>query len=290
MTRQKTVFPTGEIAHLWANKIQDEARNSGGNFYFNKHTIYSYGYHFPIAKHIENKKGEKAILMTFRTYSNTTAKHLHEVSAAISHKNVIMCYRPDSDHEENFANFRGKIKNELSGLSTARKPEKYIEPAKRWYEHLKEYCEFFDVKIPKDITQLIESADSGKYKEYLIKEQARIKKENAAIERKRIAAIKQSVIDWQAGKEVYVLDHGTYLRVNDGNIETSKGIKIPLPVAHRVYKQYLAKVEAGGCTGNCGDWKVLEYTVSAATKDNFVIGCHNIQANEIKRIADLLNW
>ncbi len=80
--RQKQVFDTGEIPHLWAHRTQDEARNRQGNLYFTGDTIYSYGSHFPIARHVETKRG-KVILLTTKTYSVTTSGHVSAVWSAI---------------------------------------------------------------------------------------------------------------------------------------------------------------------------------------------------------------
>ena len=66
--RQKHVFDTGEIPHLWAHRTQDDARNRQGNLYFTGDTIYSYGSHFPIARHVVNEAGERAVLFTTATY------------------------------------------------------------------------------------------------------------------------------------------------------------------------------------------------------------------------------
>ena len=83
MAREKQVFKTNEIAHLWAHRTQDSARNAQGNFYFDGDTIYSYGSHFPIARHVENKRKEHAVLITTRTYSVTTSGHVSDVKRAI---------------------------------------------------------------------------------------------------------------------------------------------------------------------------------------------------------------
>ena len=40
-----------EVCHYWANKIQNSGKSS--NMFFEDGIIYSYGYHFPIAKHIK---------------------------------------------------------------------------------------------------------------------------------------------------------------------------------------------------------------------------------------------
>ena len=73
--RKKHVFDTGEIPHLWAHRTQDEARNRQGNLYFTGDTIYSYGSHFPIARHAANEAGERGVLLTTATYSVTTSSH-----------------------------------------------------------------------------------------------------------------------------------------------------------------------------------------------------------------------
>ena len=82
MARERKVYPTSEIAHLWAHQSKPEARNPHGNFYFEGDTIYSYGRHFPIARHIEHN-GKKAILFVDHGWSVTTAKHIGEVRGSI---------------------------------------------------------------------------------------------------------------------------------------------------------------------------------------------------------------
>lgn len=85
--RKKTVFETGEIPHLWAHRVQESARNAQGNLYFEGDVIYSYGSHFPIAKHVldnPTKRNPKpAVLLTTRTYSVTTSGHVSAVRCAI---------------------------------------------------------------------------------------------------------------------------------------------------------------------------------------------------------------
>src|SRR6267378_6539904 len=85
--RAKHVFDTGEIPHLWAHKVQESARNAQGNLYFGGDTIYSYGSHFPIARHVVDnptkKNPKSAILFTTRSYSVTTSGHISAVRSAI---------------------------------------------------------------------------------------------------------------------------------------------------------------------------------------------------------------
>lgn len=301
----KKVFPPSEIAHLWANKIQDEATTSGRNFYFESDTIYSYGRHFPIACHYNG-----IVLMTLATYSNTTAKHIYNVRGAISHKTVLYCYEPVEakcgNHNGNLQFWINNIKQQFPKLAVATKPEIYKEKIEREIAQLNAYMAFFkDAKLTKEQKAVLKLAASPDIKNIARKQS---EKEIAAnkLRNKRIkeAEIKmleywQNNVSWEdQDSEVKRLASGqynwkdTYLRLTtDGkNIETSKGIKIPIDIAQRVYKQYLTKVSEGGCIGDCGNWKVLDYTVTQATSEAFIIGCHNIKADEIKRIADLMKW
>ena len=79
----KTVFNTDEIAHLWRHQTQDNARNSGSNFYFQGRSIYSYGSHFEIARLVTKPDGSTLVLFTPRSYSNTTSKHISIVRQSL---------------------------------------------------------------------------------------------------------------------------------------------------------------------------------------------------------------
>jgi hypothetical protein len=79
----KQVVNKAMVAHLWAHQSQDSARTSNGQFYFDGMNIYSYGTHFRCASVVKNKKEETAYLVTARTYSNTTSRHMSHVHSAI---------------------------------------------------------------------------------------------------------------------------------------------------------------------------------------------------------------
>lgn len=74
------VVNNDNACHLWAHQSQDHAR--GNSIFFEGATIYSYGRHSPMAKHVTHQK-QKAILLTTRTYGVTTAKHLGMVRQSI---------------------------------------------------------------------------------------------------------------------------------------------------------------------------------------------------------------
>lgn len=76
---------TAEAVHAWACRHSDDGRNPNSSVYFVGLTIFSYGSHFPMARHVSFND----VLLTYDTYSTTTNKHQHEVWRAVSHKNTI---------------------------------------------------------------------------------------------------------------------------------------------------------------------------------------------------------
>lgn len=73
------------VVHAWAGRHSDDGENPNESIFFSGLTIYSYGYNFPMARHISFNY----VLLTYATYSNTTSKHQTEVWRSVSHKNTI---------------------------------------------------------------------------------------------------------------------------------------------------------------------------------------------------------
>lgn len=87
MARTKQVFPRDEVAHLWANRAQDSARDAGGSFFFTGQALYSYGSHFCIAYILGAECGPDLagrVIWNDAKYSNTTAKHQSHARHALS--------------------------------------------------------------------------------------------------------------------------------------------------------------------------------------------------------------
>ena len=77
----KKVFTNKMVSHVWAQQTQEEGRNSSKSLFFENETIYSYGYHFPIAKFIP---GTSYVLFNTDFYTKTTRLHQNLVRRAIS--------------------------------------------------------------------------------------------------------------------------------------------------------------------------------------------------------------
>ena len=73
------------ICHEWAHQHGDNGK--GSSIFWEGDTIYSYGYHFPMAIHVDG-----VVLLTTQSCSVSTAKHLSLVRQAISHLPVITVY------------------------------------------------------------------------------------------------------------------------------------------------------------------------------------------------------
>ncbi len=186
----KHVFETSQVAHIWAHQSQNEGRNAGNNFYFKGQTIYSYGSHFPIATIVGHD-----VLLTMRTYSNTTSGHVWNVKGAISHKNIIYCYDVPTiygqstlakdnkagylktTHANNLNRWKQEIKSLFDELGNKRirDVQSRINAINEHINKLQTYCNYFKIKIAdKELKGLLKLVQSDNFIE-----SARIAKEKA---------------------------------------------------------------------------------------------------------------
>lgn len=287
------------VAHTFAHQSQSEARNSNGSLFFDNNRIYSYGRHFCIASFEQNDNNKIALLFTTRRYSNTTAKHISTVSHATSHIDKIYCNDPSEGTTKNLEAFKSNIKGELSGLSRAKKPEKYINPARHIYDQCVEYCAFFNIPVPQDITDLIKSAETGEYAQYLIREAQRIEKEKKEAAEYALKKAKSDLLKWRSGKlDRYYsqLNGESFLRINSkGRIETSQNVEIPLAIGKALFKliHIYIKVPIGlkfGALKKVNEFKLLDWKIDDINDKYIKISCHKITIKEIDKLAKKLGW
>jgi hypothetical protein len=314
MAKQKEVFASGEVSHIWANQQQNYGRSTNSVF-FSGDTIYSYGYHFPIATH---HKG--IVLFTLDSYSSTTAKHIHNVRSAVSHKDLVYCLNPKNASENNhdgnvnywINNIESIAKNKLP---KAKKPQIYFAQIENERTQLNKYLDFFKLKLKKEQKKLIEFSNEEEFLDN-VKKAAKLQyKKERAIDKKattifnkwydawhnnttktdfaeNITSEQQDLLRFKERRAdetwLRVLDKGTTFSLPK-TIETSKGIELPTDVAKRYYDFYKRILANGGCNGNC-NYKMLDYNVTLINKDFLIIGCHKIPTIEITQIATQLNW
>jgi len=155
--RQRHVFPTSRVAHLWAHHTQDDARNSQGNLYFRGDTLYSYRDSYPIGRIITIGKGKrerKAVLLQENHYSHTTAQHCSDARGATSHMAqftvpFLLPVWGNVDHTANLSWYADQITNKVGQAERARQSAswRYRSALEQWQESL-QYAKFFKLHKP----------------------------------------------------------------------------------------------------------------------------------------------
>ncbi|WP_121811240.1 hypothetical protein [Mucilaginibacter kameinonensis] len=281
------------VAHLWANGIQEEARTANGSLYFEGDSIFSYGHHFMIARHVKNTLGESAVLFTRRTYSRTTAAQIGIVRNAASQKRALFVPDPAEDAEGLFDRWFSRIKEIAACLNKAKKPGKYILQIASVFEEAAAYAGFFGLQLPEHLVKAGGIQDQQQYADLL----KAGKKWKAAQEKKRqaarVAQQKTALKDWRSFKRrmISTADGFDYLRYNSetGRVETTQAVEIPAGAAREFYALILETLEKGGCT-DCRLMLMNRYAVTAVNVDFIVVGCHKIALKEIKSFTKKLGW
>ena len=300
--RVKHVVSGGEVPHLWFHKVQSSAKNATCNFYFSCDVIYSYGSHFPIARHVT--KGKKsAVLFTERNYSVTTSGHKSAVRCAIPEGTTVFHVEdvfPDdryasNSHANNLKSYMERVASHLATCVRARSSwskESEHGMAVRLRNEAREYAKFFKLPLPKiapipdidsDGLAKIKASESKKSAEKAAKEKAR-RIEEAKKEAESLAA-------WRRGEYTgcYFRNSDVALRITPDKteVETSTGARIPVDHALRVLQVVRRVVErkeafvTNGHTIHVGVYKIQKIDVDGT----LTAGCHVIKLDEIERLA-----
>jgi len=306
--RQRHVFDTGEIPHLWAHRTQDDARNKQGNLYFSGDIIYSYGSHFPIARHVTNEAGERAVLFTTATYSVTTSSHCSAVRSAIP-SDIRVFHVPNvchgrysgsdltaDDHAGNMADYAERIEKHV--ITSARARSSY---AKTWNNqhagHLRDqafaYCAFFGLPVP-NIPEVPE-IDSDALTTIRKREAKRAAEKAEQTKRERAEALvrqQELITKWRTGLySGYFYDVPVMLRIDGDEVVTSLGAHFPISHAKRALA-FVRKIrESGqGYVRNGHTIHLGHYSIDRIEADGTVkAGCHVVSWQEIERISPLLD-
>jgi len=312
MTRQKTVYPNAEIPHLWMHKTQDYATNSNRTFYFEGDVIYSYGSHWPIAKHITNGKGEKAILLNNETYGITTSCHASLVKYSIPSDALVfdlpkLFVREVKDKQtakEAIKYYKQEIQSCIAKLKRANKIKpRYYDQLERWETRANQFSKFYrlgiKINLDKVRNELKPSVDKQIERNKVLDEIRAKKYEAERIEaQKRLAEqqvkVKEELENWANGLETpfHYSYYGlpTKLRIKGDNVETSLGANVPKEHAKKLYhliKALVAKGESyqhNGHTIHIGHYQVDSISADGTLK----AGCHVIAYDEICRIGEQL--
>lgn len=291
----KTVFSShNEVAHIWATQSQAQGRAS--RVFFEGQIIYSYGYHFPVAR-FAPEYGD-IVLFTSRGYSSSTGKHKSLIRAAIpSTYQVIYCDDPTRSELHNLEKWRAAVewmrrdfglkKHKISRGNLAVEIFKTCESAAI-------YCHALKIDAPEWIN---ESDDEMIAREYVyeLAKAREIKKAAARAEYEKQMALEagERMALWISGENVYQGGFQflpTALRIKAESIQTSRGASIPVSDALKIWPLLLrAKnsgrmIEAGLHSINLGP-----YRFNSFNGQTLIVGCHQIEWDQLEKMADQLN-
>lgn len=271
----KKVNTPQDTAHLFATQSQLESYTPNRALYFYDKSIYSYGSHFCIAKFID----EKTLLFTERVYSNTTSKHISVVSHATSHINKVFCCNPNGSHDDNFNFWLNKAEELTQKLSRANKPEIYITQMQQIENKATIYANYFSIAIPETLQTVLKVTTKAETLAYMESKAELIAAEKLEKEKRLKKEHLRELKEWKNFEvnRMYQRNGFDYLRKNDTEFQTSQGIKIPLEIGLRLYKN-LSNLKTGD--------KFLDFTVGQVTKQFICIGCHKITFKEINNIIN----
>lgn len=270
-----------ELAHIWAQQRQEAGKAS--SMFFEGKSIYSYGYHFEIARFIN----DNTVLFTNREYSNSTSKHKSVVRSSISHKNIIYCYDIES-LSNNIIQSRYNIEqNLIKSISARSRKDTYIANALSIGKNLDDYINVTKYRFNKDdrksykfIKNLLADIPNAQniLKNEAEKEKNRIKKRNALLQKE----FEKKLSNWKNGEgEIYLSSHEVYLRIKGDFVETTKGARVKIASAKFLADKIINKMPVHGLL-------IDDYTVVSYTDGILKIGCHNINQSEIDRFLPLL--
>lgn len=291
----RTVTNSREVYHWWANQAQSNARNSSDSVSFSGDTAYSYG--TPIGRIVRNAQGERAYLVSTRSYSTTTAKHQSYLRRAIPYGATVF-HVPEVGaggwnqsrewtHVDYLANYRQEIEAEGLKAQRARKyGDFHLSRQHALMEEADAYCRFYGLAEQFGPVVLEELRIRQLQAERRLAERER--EENARRDAQRRQDYEEIAEQWKAGEQVVAYGYpDVLLRVNPDNpeeIETSKGAHVPMHHARRLFDAWL------GGTAGAGD-RVGHYTVARVDGDEAIqIGCHHITRHEAERLAESLGW
>ena len=286
MTHIKQVYENDMVAHLWANQSQDSARNAKNTFYFEGDTIFSYGSHFPIARHVETKRGH-AVLLTTRDYSVTTTSHKSTVARACQHLTVFHVRDvDDTNRRTQFNEYRERYVELSRKYARARSNRPWIFGTMRGLvDEANRFAHFFGLrcrlKMPTDA-----SAMEVECKAIERRERTRQQRQESKRKRESFKRVQQ----WVDGKSDHCPDYGPIrLRIVDDELQTSHGARIPLDHAIKAFRLIKRLHDQGQAYQRNGRAVRLGHFALDAVdaQGNITAGCHNIAWDEIERVAIL---
>jgi hypothetical protein len=291
----KKVFSShNEAAHIWASQSQYEGR--AGNIFFEDGVIYSYGYHFPVAR-FAPEFGD-VVLFTSRGYSSSTGKHKTLIRAAIPGGfNVVYCDDPKRSADHNLDKWRVAV--EWMRRDFAAKTHKISRgnlavEIFRTCESAEIYCMALKIAAPEWCNES-NNEMAARDHVYELAKKREAKKAAARAEYERAMGLEAAdrMALWLIGDNVYTGGFHylpTALRIKGDSIQTSRGANIPVADAVKLWpllvraKNSGKTLEAGLHSINLGAYRFNSFDGAV-----LIVGCHQIAWPELEKMAIQLN-
>lgn len=291
----KYVFSShDEVSHIWASQSQSEGRAS--RIFFEGETIYSYGRHFPVARFAPEYGN--VVLFTNRGYSSSTGKHKRIIRSAIpSSYNVVLCDDPSRSVEHNLGKWQKAV--DYLRIEFASKTHKITRgniavDIFRQCEAAIMYCLALNIPAPEWTNESNDEMSARDYVYELAKARD-AKREEKQAEAKRLAAIeaRERLPLWENGENVptndfYLLE--TALRIKGENVETSRGAKIPVADAIKLWPLLIrSHNESRPIDLGLRSIRLGSYTFNSFDGHTLTVGCHSINWPQLEKTAKQLN-
>jgi hypothetical protein len=297
----QTVFNNDMVAHVWAQRSQTRGRNAGETFYFEQDTIYSYGYHFPLAEFARTPSGTDIVLVNSRSYSVTTAKHASYVRSAIPDGYFIATLPDNAWNSELLAYeyYANKLADLIEKAKRARvngpwlleQAEDTLSEANR-LARLMQWAWTLEDATPQTLRASIREQS----------ERARIERDKR--ERKqRIALMRDThehYVNWRNGLSSYCpaawRSYHAKLTVHGGQVLTNLGASFPADHARRALPRLcgmlndIRSAKTSDIFSAKFEIKLGHFKIDRIDADGTITaGCHRVRPQEVYRIGKLLS-
>lgn len=291
-----------EVAHVWAQ--QTKARATGSNFYFEGPHLYSYGRHFMVGRILPSG----VAVLTSRSYSVTTARHIIYARQAVSHRTVVYCNDPADTAGTNMRAARAEIADRLAWMQKKGIRQTTRDKLALRAQQIADEANAYLAALPADERGDVAPIDVSNL-QGLAEERARAIAAAATLQKERQAARMAETLEtlakWRTGEVLqstglYDLPAALRLRhVSQGVnlhaesagpariVETSHGASIPVADALKLWPIIL-RVKAGSKDYTPGE-PLGNYRLTQIRTDGSIrVGCHDIAFSEIEGIAQAL--
>lgn len=127
-------------------------RNSRSNIFIDGDTIYSYGYHFPMA----TRQADGSYIVTNRSYSSSTSRHQRYLEQALRGANKLYAYDPRSPKPQDVTYLEHQASNAYGKATRARKQwnkDYWLEQAHQWEDKAQALSDYLTAKTQIDQDQ-----------------------------------------------------------------------------------------------------------------------------------------